>query len=152
MWTSGFVMAVSAGLCAATASVVAKFAFSSSEADRLCSFLLQLYFPNVEPTDKWTLMSPVLRIVCFLLMLSFNGVMWTMYVKSMQMIGTIQATLTNTSSNLLATAFLGWLMFGEIHSIWWFFGATLIVTGLMFMQRGSKDPISEEDHQSKKTR
>ncbi|KAJ8041536.1 Transmembrane protein 42 [Holothuria leucospilota] len=146
MSSSGFIVALSAGFCAASASVAAKFAFSSQEMEELCVILLPYISTAFDVDCSW--INPLLRICALLVTLGLNGLMWTLFVKSMQLIGTLKATLTNTSSNLLSTAFLSWLIFDEQHSVRWFCGATLIVTGLLFMQYKDERVSLEESKKS----
>ena len=71
--------------------------------------------------------------LCFLLIVLLNSVMWTVFVESMQHLGSSEAMVVNIGSNILLSAVCGWLFFGEILTTNWWFGATLIICGMAML-------------------
>ncbi|XP_068698033.1 transmembrane protein 42-like [Montipora capricornis] len=138
----GFVPALSAGFCAALASLSAKLAMSPGIQKRFwCDFVLQNVF-----RDNFLCQSVVIasRLFSFILVFIFNALMWTLFVKSLRgSVSSATATVTNTGSNFISTAILGCLLFGETLSMRWWFGTSLILTGLTLVHYNS-EPLTEE--------
>ncbi|XP_071481486.1 uncharacterized protein [Diadema antillarum] len=134
----GLVLAVSAGVCAASASLCAKLAMSGDEMKDLCS----RYYEDVlklEHMPSCHVIATVLRVAVFALVFVFNGLMWTLFTKSLQLCrSSLHATMTNSSSNLIFSGIMGKLLFGEKLSLWWWFGVSLIILGLLMVNRGQQ--------------
>ncbi|KAH7302058.1 hypothetical protein KP509_23G054600 [Ceratopteris richardii] len=62
-----------------------------------------------------------------------NVLMWSLYVRSLKTLSSLQATVVNFASNFLISGFAGYLCFSENLSSQWFFGAFLIVTGIVLI-------------------
>ncbi|XP_077982116.1 uncharacterized protein LOC144437132 [Glandiceps talaboti] len=134
----GFSLALSAGLCAALASTCAKLAMASQAVAQLCQSTKQNYntleyiIPNCEGIALY------LRMTCFAMIFIFNAVMWTLFVKSLRKCSSsVEATIINTAANFFFSAFLGMVLFGETLSLVWWFGASLIIVGLLFIHKGT---------------
>ncbi|XP_002739189.1 uncharacterized protein LOC100369684 [Saccoglossus kowalevskii] len=136
----GFSLALSAGICAALASTCAKLAMHSGAVAELCYIVkrkhdtLQLVIPDCDS------IALSMRIISFCMVFIFNAVMWTLFVKSLRKCtSSLEATVINTASNFFFSAFLGMVLFGETLSLVWWFGASLIVIGLLFIHKGTAE-------------
>ncbi|XP_072169387.1 uncharacterized protein [Diadema setosum] len=133
----GLVLAVSAGVCAASASLCAKLAMSGDEMKDLCSRNVEDV--KLEHMPSCHVITTVLRVAVFALVFVFNGLMWTLFTKSMQLCrSSLHATMTNSSSNLIFSGIMGKLLFGERLSLRWWFGVSLIILGLLMVNRGQQ--------------
>lgn len=115
-----------AGLCAALASVTGKLitvSYVDVSSDSTVSFAAATVFR-----------ATFLGATIFL-----NGAMWTMFVEAMQALNSAEATVLNLGCNIIFSAAIGWLIFDEKFSVLWWIGATLIVTGIAFIQFTSGD-------------
>ncbi|XP_070574659.1 transmembrane protein 42-like [Ptychodera flava] len=148
----GFSLAVSAGLCAAMASVCAKLAMASDAVAQLCIAsklkydILDIVIPDCESIALY------LRFLCFAMIFLFNAMMWTLFVKSLRKCSSsLEATLINTATNFFVSGVMGQMLFGETMSLLWWFGASLIVIGLLFVHRGTaaSEESSEESAKAK---
>ncbi|XP_074616956.1 transmembrane protein 42-like isoform X2 [Acropora palmata] len=90
------------------------------------------------------------RMFSFILVFVFNAMMWTLFVKSLRgSTSSATATVSNTGSNFISTAFLGCLLFGETLSMRWLFGTSLILTGLILVHYNS-EPLTKDHLDVKK--
>ncbi|KAL9976047.1 hypothetical protein ACROYT_G013281 [Oculina patagonica] len=147
----GFVHAVSAGFCAALASTCAKLAMSPEIQRKFwCDFLLQSLLDGDTLSSACQTIVIIARVSSFLLVFFFNALMWTLFVKSLRgSSSSATATVTNTGSNFICTALLGFLLFGEALSARWWLGTSLILTGLVLIQYNSA-PLTEDHLHDKK--
>jgi len=144
-------LAVCAGLCAAGASLFAKLALQSKALGDLCACALEVIELNVT-TDTIAIIVWCLRIGCFGFVLLLNSLMWTCYVKSLQLTASsVVATVTNTASNFFFTAVCGWVIFGEDLSLIWWTGALLILIGLLVIHLSTESLPSITDHKVKQS-
>ncbi|GAB6032696.1 hypothetical protein CHUAL_011572 [Chamberlinius hualienensis] len=133
------------GLFASCASLSAKYAMGGEESLRLC----EIIFAAVEkqPIDssinhyphckQWSIL---VRLVFVCLMLLFNCLMWTTFVKALRHSRTsLQATVTNTAANFIFTALFGHLFFGEFLPLVWWLGSLLIIFGWVLMHQQQKN-------------
>jgi drug/metabolite transporter (DMT)-like permease len=97
-------LAVAAGAAAAMAAIFAKFA---------------------SPEMRWEV-----RMGCYGGVLACNVAMWTLYVQSLTLLSSLQATCFNFAANFLLSGLAGFLLFGEAAHFQWLFGASLIVMGI----------------------
>jgi len=142
----GFVSAICAGCCAAIASTCAKLAMSP-ELQRIfwCDFLLEKVFDGSTLSSVCQTVVIVGRVSSFLLVFFFNALMWTLFVKSLRgSSSSATATVTNTGSNFICTAVLSCVLFGEMLSMRWWLGTSLILTGLILIHFNSAS--STEEH------
>ncbi|XP_036617313.1 transmembrane protein 42 isoform X2 [Trichosurus vulpecula] len=88
------------------------------------------------------------RLMAFSLMIVSNSLMWAFFSKALS-ISTSSATasLTMTASNIIASAFLGYLLYGEYCAVMWWAGVVLILYGLALMHLSS---AAEEELEEKK--
>ncbi|XP_050514878.1 transmembrane protein 42 [Diabrotica virgifera virgifera] len=75
----------------------------------------------------------LIRIIFFALMLSTNTASLTFFVKALQKIASINATLISSATNYIITALFGFLIFKETTSLLWWFGISLIMIGLVLI-------------------
>ncbi|KAJ9590709.1 hypothetical protein L9F63_016225 [Diploptera punctata] len=114
----GFIHAINGGLCAAASS--------------LCGKLSGIQ-------DSSILMGLTLKILLLVSMLVFNVGVWTCFVKALQnSSSSLQATVSSTAVNYIFSALLGLVVFGETTSLQWWCGASLILIGLIFISRPTK--------------
>lgn len=144
----GFVSAISAGFCAALASMCAKLAMSPElQKTFWCDFVLQNVFNDNDICQSIVIAT---RMFSFILVFVFNAMMWTLFVKSLRgSTSSATATVSNTGSNFISTAFLGCLLFGETLSMRWLFGTSLILTGLILVHYNS-EPLTKNHLDVKK--
>lgn len=79
----------------------------------------------------------VARAGFYTLLVVCNATMMTCYVRSLRRLPSLQATLLSTSSNILITGLLGWLLFSEALPPRWFGGVALIIGGLYLISHAS---------------
>ncbi|XP_076112536.1 uncharacterized protein LOC143080537 isoform X1 [Mytilus galloprovincialis] len=159
----GLTLAVMAGVMASLGSTFAKLAMSGDIVLSYCLllagndkcqqisvyiqvlFFLMIFVCNgVYSTFQ---ISVYIQVIFFLMIFVCNGVMWTFFTKSLQYCSSsVEATVTNTASNFLFTAFVGLLLFDETLTLRWWFGSLLILLGLMLINRGNlKDEQRKAD-------
>uniref|UniRef100_A0A3Q2XPK0 Transmembrane protein 42b n=1 Tax=Hippocampus comes TaxID=109280 RepID=A0A3Q2XPK0_HIPCM len=82
-------------------------------------------------------------LLCGGLLFTCNAVMWTFLAKALRYSSSsTQTTVTTTASNLVSSAFLGQLIFGEAQITLWWVGISLTFSGLLVLQR-----VSPQDRQ-----
>ncbi|PHH74356.1 hypothetical protein CDD82_4973 [Ophiocordyceps australis] len=131
-------LAVASGACAAFNGVFAKLT-TTHRTSYIAAFIARL--THLESTER--LVDLALRAIFFILNLSFNGIMWTLFTKALASgSSTTQVSIVNTSTNFVLTALLGLAVFSEsLPSLWWA-GAALLVAGNVII--GSKDDDKSE--------
>ncbi|XP_078338913.1 uncharacterized protein LOC144627030 isoform X2 [Crassostrea virginica] len=93
----GLFLAVSAGIMAALGSVSAKLATSGHILVHFCQISIQAEF--------CVQFGLLLRVIFFAMIFICNGMMWTLFTKSLQFCSsTAEAAVTNTASNFLVSA------------------------------------------------
>ncbi|KAK5165265.1 uncharacterized protein LTR77_009363 [Saxophila tyrrhenica] len=92
----------------------------------------------------------VVRIGFFLLNLTFNGIMWTLFTRALTLANsTVRVSVLNTSANFVLTALLGAAVFGEtLPGLWWV-GAALLVAGSVII--GRRDEGAAEGEKQRET-
>ncbi|PHH64611.1 hypothetical protein CDD81_4222 [Ophiocordyceps australis] len=130
-------LAVMSGACAAFNGVFAKLTTTD-----LTSSLAHLIARLLRLSSAERLVDVALRAIFFILNLTFNGIMWTLFTKALAKgSSTTKVSIVNTSTNFVFTALLGLAVFSEsLPSLWWV-GAALLVAGNVII--GSKDDKSE---------
>ncbi|XP_037086145.1 transmembrane protein 42-like [Pollicipes pollicipes] len=133
--------ATQTGLYAALAGLTGKFAASYSEAHWLCllasKFLMLtgLVQPQLGFCDRRVI---VFRVVAFLLTLLVNALLWTSFTKALRhSASSLEAIVITTASNMLITAVISQLLFGETLGVLWWSGLVLVVFGLVLIHAGS---------------
>ncbi|XP_028927228.1 transmembrane protein 42 [Ornithorhynchus anatinus] len=104
-----------AGLFAALAATLAKLAVGAGVRDR------------AQP--------PLLRIVCAIFIFVSNSLMWTFYAKGLNLASSsAMVSIMTTTANFLATAFFGYLLYGETRAVMWWVGIGMTICGLLLLQ------------------
>ncbi|KAK3729572.1 hypothetical protein QZH41_017188 [Actinostola sp. cb2023] len=137
----GLSLALAAGFCAALASSFAKFAMSPELLRNVICDNVFIYSIIGATRNgrhcQWVVM--FFRVFFFSLVFVFNALMWTLFVKSLRKCSsTAVATVTNTGSNLVCTAILGIVFFGETQTMKWWIGASMIIMGLVLIHHSNK--------------
>ena len=84
-------------------------------------------------------------------MLLTNALMLNYFVKSLNQLDTLSATIGSAGMNFVCTAILGQLCFGEDLSWQWWFGASIILLGMKLLLSSSSD-IDDDDKKQKQKR
>eukprot|EP00388_Colpodella_angusta_P015889 GDKJ01039365.1.p1 GENE.GDKJ01039365.1~~GDKJ01039365.1.p1 ORF type:complete len:143 (-),score=23.80 GDKJ01039365.1:22-450(-) len=124
---------------ASVASTFGKFAFDFNEG----SFASN----TVATLAKVTGLPPSIavygvRAVFLLFLIVANSMMLKFYVESMRKYSALQATMFNFSFNFLFSALSGMIVFGEILTMKWWFGQSLMIIGVVLASTGKQ---SEEN-------
>ncbi|XP_065915538.1 transmembrane protein 42-like [Dysidea avara] len=140
----GFSVAACSGVFAALASVFSKAALEDGGKlvrPALCPWIQDEY------CDTVVLLA---RVILLALMLLSNAFMITLFVRSMQYCSsTAEATVINNAANLLTTATLGQCLFGEVLSLFWWFGASLIIVGMLLIRQGTDSKTLSDREKTK---
>lgn len=121
------ILAVICGICGAIGSLFGKLAFSNN---KIISKLETVLCIIVVDDSICYLISIVLRIISFILMILFNGLMVNSFLKSIRNYASVSVAVVSTASNYLATGFIGYIVLDENLSLYWFSGSILISIGL----------------------
>jgi drug/metabolite transporter (DMT)-like permease len=114
-WSRGVLMrAVISACCGSLASVCGKIAFDSSENSLLVKFGMSNY---------------AVKGLIFLCVLLFNSIMLSLYVRVLQAVSALQASLLAFVCNYLVSTVMGIILFGEQLSPIWIVGAVLMTLG-----------------------
>lgn len=113
----GRALAIAAGGAAALAAVFAKLA---------------------APDARWEL-----RLACYACVVACNVAMWTLYVRSLTRLPSLQATVFNFAANFLLSGLAGFLLFGETAHWQWVLGASLIVIGITVLSKADVEEKQE---------
>uniref|UniRef100_A0A8C9JVH7 Transmembrane protein 42 n=1 Tax=Panthera tigris altaica TaxID=74533 RepID=A0A8C9JVH7_PANTA len=83
--------------------------------------------------------SPVNMVFCILgiiVMATTNSLMWTFFSRGLSFsMSSAIASVTVTFSNILSSAFLGFVLYGECQEVLWWGGVFLILCGLSLIHR-----------------
>ncbi|XP_064610567.1 transmembrane protein 42-like isoform X2 [Liolophura sinensis] len=134
----GFGYASVAGLMGALASVGAKLALSAEEAVQdVCDSMVHSSYILLDVQCETVTGS--IRVLSGAVLLVANILMWVFFTKSLRICSSsVEATITNTAVNFFASGLCGFLLFHErLPPLWWC-GASLIVLGLLFLNKGSR--------------
>ncbi|KAM9309326.1 transmembrane protein 42-like [Pholidichthys leucotaenia] len=139
---AGSFYALFAGFLAAVSSVCAKLSLGADYLRLMC-----------ESGTGWTqtgsscdwLHIP-LRVLCVLLLLTCNTVMWTSFSKALRLCSSSAgATVTTTASNFIFSGLLGRMFFGEAGAALWWVGISLTVCGLLLLHSSTSQTVPQED-------
>ncbi|KAG7235483.1 hypothetical protein INR49_002618, partial [Caranx melampygus] len=92
-----------------------------------------------------------LRLLCGVLLITCNTVMWTFFSKALQhSSSSARATVTTTASNFVFSvsvpeAAIGRVIFGETHGALWWIGITLTLCGLLVLHRSTTQTLPQEE-------
>ncbi|XP_058457192.1 transmembrane protein 42 [Malaya genurostris] len=111
--------AVVSGICASSASFFGKLSsFGEQLADNIGNKQLKL----------------LIQILCIGTMVLLNACVWRFFVKALHTNGgTLVASLVSAATNYTASAILGWLIFHEQTSVWWWIGTAFVLGGLLLI-------------------
>ncbi|KPM43590.1 hypothetical protein AK830_g2966 [Neonectria ditissima] len=135
--------AVASGACAAFNGVFAKLAtteITTSLSNKIAGIFGLSSHENI--------VEICVRVLFFVLNLTFNGVMWTLFTTALARgTSTTQVSIMNTSTNFVFTALLGFVIFSEALPPLWWAGAALLVAGNVIVGRKdeTKDAPAAED-------
>ncbi|KAF4446107.1 Transmembrane protein 42 [Fusarium austroafricanum] len=123
--------AVASGACAAFNGVFAKLTTTQLTTNLSNSIASLLGLPSHKHIVEY-----LVRGIFFVLNLTFNGVMWTLFTQALARgTSTTQVSIMNTSTNFMVTAVLGAMIFSEALPPMWWAGAALLVTGNVIVGR-----------------
>lgn len=127
---------------ASSASVFGKFAFDLNEG----SFASQTVHSLAALTGLDTsLTTMIVRAVFIIGLIIANSCMLKFYVESMRSYTALQATMFNFAFNFLFSALSGMLIFGEILTLRWWLGASIMLSGVLLTSGGmSKNEVAKE--------
>ncbi|KAK9396490.1 transmembrane protein 42 [Crotalus adamanteus] len=127
----GATCAIGAGLLGALAASSAKLSLGADYLRAACQAVLG----EEETTgETCTWVSMILRVVCGGLVFMCNAIMWTFFAKALRYSSSsATVTVTSTASNLIFSAFLGRLLFGEIDDLLWWIGIFISLLGLLLL-------------------
>ncbi|KAI6757485.1 hypothetical protein HG531_003310 [Fusarium graminearum] len=129
--------AVASGACAAFNGVFAKLTTT-----QLTTNLSNGIASLIGLSSHKDIIEYLVRGSFFVLNLTFNGVMWTLFTKALARgTSTTQVSILNTSTNFMVTAVLGALIFSEVLPPLWWAGAALLVAGNVIV--GRKDETKD---------
>ena len=84
------------------------------------------------------------RVICFLLNLASNAVMWVLFTKALAAAtSSTRVSVLNVSANFFVTAILGMLIFSEGLPLGWWLGASLLVAGSVVI--GAREGAQENE-------
>ncbi|KAF4435046.1 Transmembrane 42 [Fusarium acutatum] len=123
--------AVASGACAAFNGVFAKLTTTQLTTNLSDSIAKLIGLSSHEHIVEY-----LVRGIFFVLNLTFNGVMWTLFTQALARgTSTTQVSIMNTSTNFMITAVLGALIFSEALPPLWWAGAALLVAGNVIVGR-----------------
>ncbi|BBN06781.1 hypothetical protein MPTK1_3g23850 [Marchantia polymorpha subsp. ruderalis] len=105
--------ACAAGACAATSAIMAKLA---------------------SPLERWDF-----KVACYAIVVLCNVSMWSLYVRSLTALSSLQATVVNFGSNFLLSGLAGFLIFSEPAHFEWFAGAGFILAGIWVISNAGEE-------------
>lgn len=131
-----------AGLSGAAASILGKICLSEYP---LIDKSPALLCANI----KWCLDFPIIVVVgirglIFFLMLACNGLMLSHFLKALETRGTLPVTVVCSAVNFVVTGILSSLVLGEQINARWWFGALLIIAGIILVLISQGDTKREE--------
>jgi len=120
-----FLHCLIAGSCAALAGISAKLITS--------------------PALPTPFLSPNLRTaLCVTSLVLSNVLMWVNYTTALQGMRTVTATACTTTVNFLVAGVSGYLLFGEMLSLSWWLGVSLIIAGVVCVSQDQQVKGKEE--------
>ncbi|XP_057654014.1 transmembrane protein 42 [Diorhabda carinulata] len=91
----------------------------------------------------------LLRISFFALMLITNTTSLTFFVKALQQTASINATLITSATNYIVTALVGFILFNETTSLYWWSGISLILIGLVLIVSNTTEQRTTRNEEKK---
>ncbi|CAH1968252.1 unnamed protein product [Acanthoscelides obtectus] len=87
---------------------------------------MRSHYKNIE--DRF-----FIRLLLFITMIVCNAAVWRFFVRGLQQCGSVKATAISSSTNYICSAIIGFAVFGEVTSLLWWSGMTLIIWGLVLI-------------------
>ena len=138
----GYILATIAGFCGALASLTGKLiSYQSFFKDKCLKNFIEII--NDAQWYCWYFASTV-QILFIIVTLILNSIMWTVFVESMQHLGSSEAMVINIATNIFMSALCGWLIFAEQLSFLWWLGAVFILSGLSILLVPSSNTIKTD--------
>ncbi|CAH1968254.1 unnamed protein product [Acanthoscelides obtectus] len=95
--------------------------------------ILVLVHIRIKNTGKNTVDRFFIRLLLFITMIVCNAAVWRFFVRGLQQCGSVKATAISSSTNYICSAIIGFAVFGEVTSLLWWSGMTLIIWGLVLI-------------------
>lgn len=102
-------------------------ALTSASCGSLASVCGKVAFGNTNPFPSFN--DYLVKVFFFALILLFNSIMLSLYIRVLQAVSALQASLLAFVCNYLVSTAMGILLFGENISSQWIFGAMLMTAG-----------------------
>ena len=132
-WTgSVLARAITSASCGSIASVIGKVAFDGD-------FL-----------DTYGLNNYLVKGVLICLIIAFNSIMLSLYVRVLQSVSALQASLLAFVCNYVVSTAFGVLIFGERISMQWILGAMLMTAGAIRVSRSAIDEAKNQRQKKEK--
>ena len=125
-------LAILSATCGALASVFGKIAFDSA-------FI-----------DKHSLNSYPVKGILVIIILSLNAIMLSLYVRVLQAVSALQASLLAFVCNYMISTAFGVLVFGESISLKWSAGAILMTAGAIRVAKAGSQETKPKVKKSRK--
>ncbi|XP_048403896.1 transmembrane protein 42a [Stegostoma tigrinum] len=88
----------------------------------------------------------LLQVGCGGMAFLFNALMWTFFAKALRYSSSARVSVTTIASNFLSSAFLGKLLFGEVHEMLWWIGITITLCGLLLLHTVKEMKVQSDDY------
>ncbi|XP_058175028.1 transmembrane protein 42 [Anopheles ziemanni] len=121
--------AMVAGICASSASLFGKL---TSNSDVVAA---RIGLP------EWPALT---QLLCIGIMIALNACVWRFFVKALHTGSgsTLVASLVSAVTNYITSAVLGWLIFKENTTVFWWAGTALVLSGLLLIISGTEEQES----------
>lgn len=147
-------LAMTAGCLGAVASATGKLGMSGVHVTNFCAGVTEFFFKTMNASDELALTEEeifitssavvVLRGMLLMATVMLNAIMWTLFIQSMQELNSGEAAVLNTGTNIVTSAFLGVLFFGETLGTMWWVGASFIIAGIAVLQTPNNDSFDKD--------
>jgi len=141
-----FLPALLSGCLGATASCFAKFAF---DPDSVAATWATDWFCNSSSGDIRSqlngeavatdyhhycrVLELIPRGVCILLMISCNAIMLGSFLEGLRESGSVAGVALSSAANFTASAFYGYMLWGERFTTKWWIGFAMVIIGVMIL-------------------
>jgi uncharacterized membrane protein len=84
------------------------------------------------------------RALCFAMIFASNAIMMSLFAKSMDLVGSVAATVTNSATNFTLSGLLACVIFGESLSLRWWLGSLSILVGIVLINNGQRAAVDKK--------
>ena len=141
--------ALLSGAFGATASCLAKFAFSPDTF--LTQWTLQACEPHLSAIEQCQILAMVVRTLCFVGTLALNIVMVGSFLEGMEESGSVAGTSMSSAANFVVSSLLGFLLWDEDFSNTWLIGFSCVIVGTLLLSTvKAGSPTSSNTEKQKK--